>query len=95
MIQLQNFVISDKPLSTEKGTTAMNDNIKQLINGYEFDLVYPTVVEQAVETFRNLTNALFAVGQFKDEFQDTDADYIEKHLGWSHQSPTHVTLAIR
>ena len=73
----------------------MNDNIKQLINGYEFDLVYPNVVEQAVETIRNLTNALFAVGQFEDKFQDTDADYIEKHLGWSHQSPTHVTLAIR
>ncbi len=70
-------------------------NIKQLINGYEFDLVYPTVVEQAVETIRNLTNALFAVGQFEEKFQDTDADYIEKHLGWSHQSPTHVTLAIR
>lgn len=81
--------------STKSKVTMMNDNIKQLINGYEFDLVYPTVVEQAVETFRNLTNALFAVGQFKEKFQDTDADYIEKHLGWSHQSPTHVTLAIR
>lgn len=73
----------------------MNDNIKQLINGYEFDLVYPTVVEQAVETIRNLTNALFAVGQFKEKFQDTDETYIRQHIGWSHQSPTHVTLAIR
>lgn len=81
--------------NTKSKVTTMNDNIKQLINGYEFDIVYPTVVEQAVETFRNLTNALFAVGQFKEKFQDTDADYIEKHLGWSHQSPTHVTLAIR
>lgn len=81
--------------NTKSKVTTMNDNIKQLINGYEFDLVYPTVVEQAVETFRNLTNALFAVGQFEDKFQETDADYIEKHLGWSHQSPTHVTLAIR
>lgn len=73
----------------------MNNNIKQLINGYEFDLVYPTVVEQAVETIRNLTNALFAVGQFEEKFQDTDEKYIRRHLGWSHQSPTHVTLTIR
>lgn len=58
----------------------MNDDIKQLISGYEFDLIYPTVVEQAVETSRNLTNALFAVGQFKDKFQDTDADYIKKNI---------------
>lgn len=81
--------------NTKSKVTTMNDNIKQLINGYEFELVYPNVVEQAVETFRNLTNALFAVGQFEEKFQDADADYIEKHLGWSHQSPTHVTLAIR
>lgn len=38
---------------------------------------------------------IFVVGQFEEKFQDADADYIEKHLGWSHQSPTHVTLAIR
>ena len=81
--------------NTKSKVTTMNDNIKQLINGYEFELVYPNVVEQAVETIRNLTNALFAVGQFEEKFQETDADYIEKHLGWSHQSPTHVILAIR
>ena len=54
----------------------MNDAIKQLINGYQFDITNKTIIEQVVERFRNLT--------FEEPFKDTDADYIEKHLGWSY-----------
>lgn len=81
--------------NTKSKVTTMNDNIKQLINGYEFDLEYPAVVDQAVEVIRNLTNALFVVGKFEEKFQDTDEKYIRRHLGWSHSAPTHVTLTIR
>lgn len=75
--------------------TLMNNAIKQLINGYQIDITNKTVIEQVVDQFRNLTNALFVLGQFEEPFKDTDADYIEKHLGWAYDTPTHVTLAIK
>lgn len=73
----------------------MHDSIKQLINGYEFTMTRQSVVEQTIETIRNLTNALFTIGKFESPFQDTDAEYIENHLGWSYQTPTHVRLVIK
>ena len=73
----------------------MRDSIKQLINGYEFTTTQQPVVVQAIDTIRNLTNALFTIGKVDAPFQDTDADYIEKHLGWSYETPTHVKLVIK
>lgn len=55
----------------------MRDSIKQLINGYEFTTTQQPVVVQAIDTIRNLTNALFTIGKFDSPFQDTDAEYIE------------------
>lgn len=73
----------------------MRDSIKQLINGYEFTMTQQSVIEQTIETIRNLINALFTIGKVDASFQDTDADYIEKHLGWSYNTPTHVRLIIK
>ena len=73
----------------------MRDSIKQLINGYEFTTTQQPVVVQVIETIRNLTNALFTIGKFEAPFEDTDAAYIEKHLGWSYNTPTHVRLIIK
>lgn len=73
----------------------MRDSIKQLINGYEFTTTQQPVVKQTIETIRNLTNALFTIGKVDAPFQDTDAEYIEKHLGWSYETPTHVKLVIK
>lgn len=73
----------------------MRDSIKQLINGYEFTTTQQPVVVQAIDTIRNLTNALFTIGKFDAPFKDTDAAYIEQHLGWSYETPTHVRLAIK
>lgn len=71
----------------------MRDSIKQLINGYEFTTTQQPVVVQAIDTIRNLTNALFTIGKFEAPFED--AEYIEKHLGWSYETPTHVKLVIK